>query len=103
MNMQKEIDLSQTSGVICQNCSCPFFKQVLLVRKVSRFITGEAEDITMPLAVLVCDSCGVICSDALQPQVKAMLVKEQQEAVQEDNNVVAEPTTGAKIIKMETK
>lgn len=103
--MQKEIDLDQTSGVICQKCSCPFFKQVLLVRKVSRFITGEAEDVTMPIAVLVCDNCGNICQDALQPQVKAMLMKEQQndQEVVTQNVVTLDESPGAKIIKMEKR
>lgn len=69
------------------------------MRKVSRFITGDVEDAVIPVAVVACDNCGTLCVDALQPQVKAMLMGDTE-------NQTPEPETdkpGAKIIKMESR
>lgn len=63
MNPEQQIDLSKSSGLICQNCEGIFFKQSILLRRFSKFYTGTPEDPIVPVAVFRCEQCEEICKD----------------------------------------
>ena len=73
MQQQIKIDLSQTSGYKCPQCQSAFFEQSLLLRKVSKFLSGLSEDAYMPIQVINCKQCGLLAKDALDPQIRALL------------------------------
>lgn len=52
------IDLRQTETIKCDHCNSQYFREVLLLKKVSKLLTGSAEDTIVPFPVHMCDSCG---------------------------------------------
>lgn len=62
MNQQKpvqvSIPLNKTTGVVCEQCENTTFQEALMLRKVSRFLTGDAQDGIMPIATFACIKCG---------------------------------------------
>ena len=67
------IQLSQTVGYVCSNCGHNIFESKIMIRKVSRFVTGETTDSIIPIDIIVCDKCGEIAKDLLPPQVSNLL------------------------------
>lgn len=75
MNTQQSphIQLSQTFGYVCSNCGHNIFEPKIMVRKVSRFVTGESTDSIIPIDIIVCDNCKEVAKDLLPPQVTSIL------------------------------
>jgi hypothetical protein len=96
MPQQQGIDVKQTSGITCIKCGCPTFNGVFILRKASRFVTGAPEDLVIPAPVMTCTNCGVICTEALDPNIRPLFEAPIAEEPDED----PQPETGAKIIKM---
>ena len=46
--------------LICSECGGMYFRQVMAINKVSRFITGADKDSMVPVPVFRCDDCGHI-------------------------------------------
>jgi len=55
-----KIDLSEQPTIECELCQHQFFKKVTMIKKVSRLLTGSAEDQYAPMEVYACDKCGHI-------------------------------------------
>jgi len=49
--------------LICSECGGMYFRQVMAINKVSRFITGADKDSMVPVPVFRCDDCGHINSE----------------------------------------
>lgn len=94
---QPQIGLNQTSSVSCPTCKSIFFKEILIMRKVSRFITGAPADSITPIPVIVCDQCKTILHEALPPALAQLFQDDAAEIIEEEPE---SPTTGAKIIQM---
>jgi len=93
---QLKIDLSKTAGCICPACSNNTFKEVLLIRKVSKFLIGSNTDMHMPIPVFSCTKCDTIHTGSLTPQVRDLLnVSDDTVDVEEE-----ETQQSAKIISM---
>lgn len=73
MSNNKSLALEQTTGYICSNCSHNVFVPKLMIRKISRFITGEEQDNIIPIDILVCDSCGEIAKDLIPKHAHSIL------------------------------
>lgn len=57
------IPLSKTTPVVCEECGNDTFKQVIYVRKVSKFLVGAPEDIIKPVPTFACDKCSYVNDD----------------------------------------
>lgn len=79
MNQQKpvqvNIPLNKTTGVVCEECENTTFQEALMLRKVSRFLTGDAQDGIMPIATFACIKCGHVNQEFYPKE----LVKNEQE------------------------
>jgi uncharacterized Zn finger protein len=62
MQQQKQvrvnIPLDKTTPVSCEECGSTTFQEALMLRKVSKFLTGDQQDGIMPIATFVCTKCG---------------------------------------------
>jgi len=67
---QLNIGLDKTTEITCDRCLNPTFKQVVLLRKASRFVTGTTQDALIPIPLFACDVCGHINEDFLPTQLK---------------------------------
>jgi hypothetical protein len=61
--MKVNIDLKKTTSVVCDECSNTTFQEALMLRKVSKFLTGEMQDGVIPIATFVCTKCGHVNKD----------------------------------------
>jgi len=66
LNMNVQLD--KTTPVVCESCGNPTFKEVLFIRKVSKFISGTAQDGIIPIPTFACAECGNI-NDEFKPKI----------------------------------
>ena len=69
--MQMNINLEDTTEIKCDECGSNIFQQGVLLRNISRFITGGTQDSVMPLAVFYCTKCGHVNEQFLPKQKPA--------------------------------
>lgn len=69
--MQMNISLEDTTEIKCEKCESNVFVQGVMLRSVSRFITGTAQDGIMPIPVFSCAKCGHVNSQFLPKQKPA--------------------------------
>jgi uncharacterized Zn finger protein len=57
------IDLKEQPTLVCEVCDSKYFKEVVLVKKVSKLLTGSMEDTIVPFPTYRCDDCGHVNKD----------------------------------------
>jgi hypothetical protein len=62
---QLNITLDKTTPVICEECQYDVFKEGVMLRKASKFLTGTAQDALIPIPVFACGKCGHVNKDFL--------------------------------------
>jgi predicted Zn-ribbon and HTH transcriptional regulator len=60
MNLNPKIKPEDMKPIVCANCGGLYFRQVVAINKVSRLLTGEAQDSIIPVPTFRCDDCGYI-------------------------------------------
>lgn len=63
LDLRPKIDLKQQPTVTCSKCGSKFFKEVVLIKKVSALLTGNSEDTLVPFPTYRCDDCGHVDED----------------------------------------
>lgn len=66
------LDLNQTTGVVCEECSHIHFEQVLIIRKASGLLTGTGQPTYVPIPVFACTKCGHVNSEFLPKQLEEL-------------------------------
>ena len=61
--IKPKIDLKKQPTVECENCKSIFFKEVTLIKKVSKLLTGSSEDTLVPFPTYMCNECGHVNED----------------------------------------
>jgi uncharacterized Zn finger protein len=56
--IRPKIDLKQQQTVECEKCKSKYFKEVVLIKKVPKLLTGSGEDTLVPFPTYRCDDCG---------------------------------------------
>ena len=56
--LKVNVSLDKTTGVKCESCGNETFQEALMLRKVSKFLTGQAQDGILPIPTFVCTKCG---------------------------------------------
>lgn len=54
------VNPSDMQPIQCEECGGLYFRQVVAINKVSRFITGGDRDTIVPVPTFRCDDCGAI-------------------------------------------
>jgi hypothetical protein len=62
-NLQAKVALDKTTPINCEKCDCVAFQEALLLRKVSKFITGDQQDGVIPIQTFACTHCGHVNKD----------------------------------------
>jgi len=65
MEQQLNISLDKTTAASCDECGNEVFKEVVILRKASKFLTGTAQDALIPIPVFSCAKCGHINAEFL--------------------------------------
>jgi len=56
--------------ITCKECDGMYFRQVMAINKVSKFLTGADKDTMVPIPVFRCDDCGAIPAEFQPVKVK---------------------------------
>ena len=63
--IRPKIDLRQQPTIVCEECGSKFFKEVSMLKKVSKLLTGTPEDTIVPFPTYMCNSCGFVNEEFL--------------------------------------
>lgn len=58
--IKPKIDLRESETIVCDKCGCQYFKEVFILKKVSKLLTGSSEDTLVPFSIQRCDDCGYV-------------------------------------------
>lgn len=61
--LKPKIDLKQQPTVECEKCHSKYFKEVVLIKQVSKLMTGSSEDTMVPFPTYMCVDCGHVNID----------------------------------------
>ena len=62
------VNLAEVPYLECDECKSTTFEEKLMIKKVSRFMTGSDQDSIVPIPVIVCSSCGPV-NEMFKPKV----------------------------------
>jgi len=75
MEQQMRLDISQTTAITCDKCKGQLFKEVMLIRKASRFVTNAPQDSYVPMPVFACTKCEHVNDEFLPPMLRSDYVE----------------------------
>ena len=64
---QYNIDLTQTTPIVCDECGCEHFIQVTAMRKLSPMLSPTGQTALIPIPVYACHKCGYV-NEEFQPK-----------------------------------
>jgi hypothetical protein len=73
------ISIDKTTPIICEECTNQTFIEALMLRKVSKFLTGQSQDALTPIQVFVCAECGSVNKELLPKELFNQLEKENSD------------------------
>lgn len=65
---QLNINLSEVPYLECDECQSTLFEEKIMIKKVSKFMTGGQQDSIVPLPVIACAQCGHV-NEMFKPKV----------------------------------
>lgn len=74
-----QVDISNTTPVVCESCGNDTFKDVMYIRKESRFTSGLPVDRMVPIQLVVCAKCGDLVEDFIQAPLKQFYGKSSED------------------------
>lgn len=57
------VDISQSEAMDCENCGGIFFKESIMIRRVSKLLIGGPKDAIIPVPIMRCEDCGEVLKD----------------------------------------
>jgi len=64
------ISLDKTTPIACEECGNETFTQVLYLRRISKFLTGDTHDSHQPIPTFACAKCHYVNKEyQLQTQI----------------------------------
>jgi uncharacterized Zn finger protein len=60
-----QINPLEQPSLKCSNCGGIFFKQSIILKKISKLLTGNAQDGLYPIGITRCDDCGEVVKESL--------------------------------------
>ena len=67
--LNMNVSLKDTLPITCDECGHEVFIEGVMLRKISRFVTGTAQDALMSIPVFTCAKCGHV-NDHFMPKDK---------------------------------
>ena len=61
--IRPKINLKDQETVKCEKCGSEFFKEVTLLKKIPKLLTGSPEDTIVPFPTYMCNDCGFVNED----------------------------------------
>ena len=67
---QPRVTLKDTTAVVCDECKNTTFTEAMMMRKVSRLLTGAPKDSYVPVPMFICSACGHLNEEFLPAELK---------------------------------
>jgi predicted nucleic acid-binding Zn ribbon protein len=61
--IKPKINLKDQPTIECEKCKSVYFKEVTILKKVSKLLTGNPEDTIVPFPTYACSECSHINED----------------------------------------
>ena len=52
------VNLADAEDVKCEECECNVFAERMIIKRISKFVTGSDRDSISPIPVIACAKCG---------------------------------------------
>lgn len=65
---QLNVNLADAPYIECEECKGKVFEERMMIKKVSKFMSGSDQDSIVPIPVIACSSCGHI-NELFKPRV----------------------------------
>ena len=65
---QLNVNLADAPYLECEECQHKVFEEKMMIKRVSKFMTGNAQDSIVPIQVIACASCGHV-NELFKPKV----------------------------------
>ena len=62
-SIERQINLKEQPTIKCEKCESRFFKEVTMLKKVPKLLTGSPEDTIVPFPTYMCNECGHVNGD----------------------------------------
>ena len=72
MQQNLNVDINQTTAVLCDECAHTYFEQALVMRKASGLLTGQPKPSYIPIPVFKCCECGHVNTEFLPKEVQSL-------------------------------
>jgi hypothetical protein len=56
-DQQLNVNLKDAEDIKCESCESLVFEEKIMLKKISRFLTGSDRDSISPIPVIVCAKC----------------------------------------------
>lgn len=76
MQIRRMLNDPTTKAVQCHGCASPFFKQVVVLNKISNLVTGNQKPTIIPTEVFVCENCGAPTKELGLPKTIVNLLEQ---------------------------
>ena len=63
--IRPKINLKEQQTIKCEKCESKFFKEVTMLKKVPKLLTGSPEDTIVPFPTYMCNCCGFVNEEFL--------------------------------------
>jgi uncharacterized Zn finger protein len=61
--IRPKINLKEQKTIKCEKCESKYFKEVTMLKKVPKLLTGSQEDTIVPFPTYMCNECGHVNMD----------------------------------------
>ena len=68
MPQQPQINPADLPYIECESCGHQVFEEKMMIKKVSKLLTGNPTDSIMPVPVIACSKCGHV-NELFMPKV----------------------------------
>ena len=67
---QMNIDINQTTEIVCESCGNDAFVQVFKMRTLSALLSPTGQKTMIPIQIFACAKCGHINKDFIPPDLE---------------------------------
>ena len=78
--------LSKTKPIVCEQCGCQTFTEGVILRKVSRILTGDTKDSVYPIPVFTCSKCGHVNKEFIPT-----ILQEESKEAEKKSSLITNP------------
>lgn len=61
--IRPKINLKEQKTIKCEKCESKYFKEVIMLKKVPKLLTGSHEDTIVPFPTYMCNECSHVNQD----------------------------------------